>query len=332
MRIGEVARRSGISARMLRHYDELGLVVPSGRSATGYREYAPSDLRRLFQVEGLRSLGMSLREVAEAVDDGEHAPAPLVERLLDRTRERIAEEQALLRRLEAVDAVNPADWASVLDVVARLHELSSGTPARRQRAALTADGESLPPGALVEALVAEREQNVVGALRWALVRLGDGAVTPLVGALDHPDPAVRARLLDALAELPGRRSTDALAGLLDDGNARLRTRAAIAIVGRESDETRLARAREVLVDAICDGENDVAAAEALAAHTDGDGREAVVGRLAHRAESSAPEVRVRIAQALGELPGAAALALLGELAADPDPATSLTARGLLSAR
>ncbi|MFT3662366.1 MAG: MerR family transcriptional regulator [Gordonia sp. (in: high G+C Gram-positive bacteria)] len=81
MRIGEVARRSGVSARMLRHYDELGVVVPSGRSATGYREYAPADLRRLFEVESLRSLGMSLREIAAAVDDapGRSSPTDLVE-------------------------------------------------------------------------------------------------------------------------------------------------------------------------------------------------------------------------------------------------------------
>ena len=61
MLIGEVARRSGVSARMLRHYDSLGLVRPTGRTGGGYREYSGADIRRIFHIESLRSLGLSLR-------------------------------------------------------------------------------------------------------------------------------------------------------------------------------------------------------------------------------------------------------------------------------
>lgn len=66
MLIGEVAQRSGVSTRMLRHYDSLGLVRPTGRTTGGYREYSDADLERLVQVESLRSLGLSLRDVARA--------------------------------------------------------------------------------------------------------------------------------------------------------------------------------------------------------------------------------------------------------------------------
>ncbi len=66
MLIGEVARRSGVSTRMLRHYESLGLVRPTGRTVGGYREYSAVDIRRIFQVESLRSLGMSLRQIARA--------------------------------------------------------------------------------------------------------------------------------------------------------------------------------------------------------------------------------------------------------------------------
>ena len=45
--IGEVARLTGVSARMLRHYDEIGLVRPHGRAANGYRQYGADDLSRL---------------------------------------------------------------------------------------------------------------------------------------------------------------------------------------------------------------------------------------------------------------------------------------------
>ncbi len=58
MLIGEVAERSGVSPRMLRHYDALGLVSPTARTAGGYREYTSDDLRRLFHVESLRTLGL----------------------------------------------------------------------------------------------------------------------------------------------------------------------------------------------------------------------------------------------------------------------------------
>ncbi len=66
MRISELANRSGVSARMLRHYDRIGLVSPSGRTEAGYREYSQADAWRLFQVESLRSLGLGLAEVREA--------------------------------------------------------------------------------------------------------------------------------------------------------------------------------------------------------------------------------------------------------------------------
>ncbi|MGW3562241.1 MerR family DNA-binding transcriptional regulator, partial [Streptomyces sp. NPDC000963] len=59
MLIGDVARRSGVSARMLRHYETLGLVRPTGRTGSGYREYSDEDIRRIFHVESLRSLGVA---------------------------------------------------------------------------------------------------------------------------------------------------------------------------------------------------------------------------------------------------------------------------------
>ena len=83
MLIGEVAQRSGISARMLRHYDRIGLVSPSERTTGGYREYSESDIRRLFHVEGLRSLGLSLAQIADVIDDRAFDPAVMVENVIE---------------------------------------------------------------------------------------------------------------------------------------------------------------------------------------------------------------------------------------------------------
>ena len=80
--IGDVARRSGVSARMLRHYDSLGLVRPTGRTGAGYREYSSEDIRRIFHIESLRSLGLSLREVGRALDDPGFTPSELVDDLI----------------------------------------------------------------------------------------------------------------------------------------------------------------------------------------------------------------------------------------------------------
>ena len=75
---------------MLRHYDSLGLVRATGRTGAGYREYSGEDIRRIFHIESLRSLGLSLREVGRALDDPGFTPPALVGDLIGRTRERIA--------------------------------------------------------------------------------------------------------------------------------------------------------------------------------------------------------------------------------------------------
>lgn len=110
MLIGEVARRSGVSARMLRHYERLGLVRPTGRTGSGYREYSGQDIRRIFHIESLRSLGLSLREIGRALEDPGFAPSALVGDLIRQTRERITAETELLTRLRRIDAADPADW------------------------------------------------------------------------------------------------------------------------------------------------------------------------------------------------------------------------------
>jgi MerR family transcriptional regulator, thiopeptide resistance regulator len=63
-RIGEVATATGLTVRALHHYDQIGLVVPSARTAGGHRLYTDADLAVLYQVTALRQLGLSLDQVA----------------------------------------------------------------------------------------------------------------------------------------------------------------------------------------------------------------------------------------------------------------------------
>jgi DNA-binding transcriptional MerR regulator len=68
-RVGEVARLAHVTVRTLHHYDEIGLLVPSGRSEAGYRRYSEDDLRRLQQILLFRELGFTLEAIQQMVDD-----------------------------------------------------------------------------------------------------------------------------------------------------------------------------------------------------------------------------------------------------------------------
>lgn len=67
--IGQVARLTGISVRTLHHYDAVGLLPPSGRSAAGYRLYDQADLERLQQILFFKELGFGLRDIARIMTD-----------------------------------------------------------------------------------------------------------------------------------------------------------------------------------------------------------------------------------------------------------------------
>ncbi|WP_030221952.1 HEAT repeat domain-containing protein [Streptomyces bikiniensis] len=345
MLIGDVARRSGVSARMLRHYESLGLVRPTGRTGSGYREYSDEDIRRIFHIESLRSLGLSLREVGRALDDPGFAPAELVAGLARRTRERIAAETELLTRLHRIGAAEPAGWEDVLRTVALLQALGSKNADARQRAALaTSEEAALPVEALVEAVLDESDPNVAGALRWALARAGENGPALLAEGLDSPAPEVRERAVRSLAELPGEEATALLRDALAHPDATVRGHAALALGARGS-----ADAIPTLVDLVvgetgrrggteganAKGANDVDAADALSALADDPAlADRIAGALVDRlafAPTGTP-ARRRLTQALADVPGPTASRALGSLSHDEDPAVALTARYVLALR
>ncbi|MFD9421954.1 MULTISPECIES: MerR family transcriptional regulator [unclassified Streptomyces] len=330
MLIGEVARRSGVSARMLRHYESLGLVRPSGRTGSGYREYSGEDIRRIFHIESLRSLGLSLREIGCALEDP-GIPSALVGDLIRQTHERIAAETELLTRLRRIDAADPADWEDVLQVVALLQALGSKSADARQRAALSAADEiPVPVEALVEAALSETEPNVAGALRWALARSGDGGPALLAEGLGSPVAAVRERAVRSLAEMPGDEATAQLRDALAGPDVVVRGYAALALGTRG-----VADAVPTLIDMIVEGGNDTDAADALSVLAS-DGATAdriatgLVDRLAH--DSAQAPARGRLTQALAGIPGTTASRALVELSHDGDRAVALTAAYLLQLR
>ncbi|MGW8761553.1 HEAT repeat domain-containing protein [Streptomyces sp. NPDC055815] len=331
MLIGDVAKHSGVSARMLRHYEALGLVRPTGRTGGGYREYADADIRRIFHIESLRSLGLSLREVGRALDDPGFAPSELVDDLIRQTRARIAAETELLTRLRRIGSAEPAGWQDVLQVVALLQALGSKSPETRQRAALSSAEEApVPVEALVEAVLGEADPIVAGALRWALARSDDGGLPLLARGLGSPVAEVRKRAVQSVTEIPGEEATALLREALADPDLAVRRCAALELGSRG-----VADAVPTLVDMIAEEANDVDAADALSGLAS---RPALadritgllVDRLAHGTTGASD--RRRLAQALADIPGNAAAQALTELSEDEDRAVALTATYILGLR
>lgn len=63
MNIGDAAARSGISAKMLRYYEQIGLILPASRTAAGYRDYTPRDVHMLRFIARARDLGFSIADI-----------------------------------------------------------------------------------------------------------------------------------------------------------------------------------------------------------------------------------------------------------------------------
>lgn len=107
IRIGELAKRAGVSTSALRYYEEAGLLRPAERTQAGYRAYSPEAVGRLQFVQRAKAIGLTLIEVRQLVlspqaDAGvdRDRVRHLVAHKIAQTRGRIAELEALKRELE----------------------------------------------------------------------------------------------------------------------------------------------------------------------------------------------------------------------------------------
>jgi DNA-binding transcriptional MerR regulator len=130
LRIHQVAADTGLTARAIRYYEELGLLEPAARSEGAYRLYDADDLERLRFIRGLRDdAGFSLAEIAQLLGD---------ERARARNRERFrATHDAAERELILTDALARIDRqiATLRRKIERLEEMVSEARARRSHLA-----------------------------------------------------------------------------------------------------------------------------------------------------------------------------------------------------
>lgn len=99
--VKEVAEIAGVSVRALHHYDEIGLLVPSGRTAAGYRLYDGDDLLRLQQILIGRELGMALEEIRRSLDDPSFDRRAALEKQRDQLAARAERTAAMLGAIDA---------------------------------------------------------------------------------------------------------------------------------------------------------------------------------------------------------------------------------------
>jgi DNA-binding transcriptional MerR regulator len=102
LKVGELAKRTGLTVRTLHHYDEIGLLKPSLHTDAGYRLYNTADVARLQQVLSLRQLGFALEEIRDCLDRPGFSPLEVIRLHIARLRGQIELERKLCERLEGL--------------------------------------------------------------------------------------------------------------------------------------------------------------------------------------------------------------------------------------
>lgn len=99
LKVGELARRTGLTVRTLHHYDEIGLLVPSGRSEAGYRLYSQADVQRLHGIQTMRQMGLALSDIGELLAGEGMAPERIIGQQIRALDQQITQATELRGRL-----------------------------------------------------------------------------------------------------------------------------------------------------------------------------------------------------------------------------------------
>ncbi|MFM9607262.1 MerR family transcriptional regulator [Streptomyces niveiscabiei] len=126
MQIGEVATRTELSLRTIRHYEETGLVVPSARSQGGFRLYTETDVQRLMVIRRMKPLGFTLEQMRDLLEATDRLDAD------DRLTE--AEREELIARIHAFEEAATERVADLRKQLGRAEDFATTLRTRLERA------------------------------------------------------------------------------------------------------------------------------------------------------------------------------------------------------
>ena len=123
LKVGDLAKQTGVSVRTLHYYDEIGLLSPSHRTDTGYRLYDKADIMRLQQIVALRQLGFPLEQIRHCLDQDQFSPHQVVQLHLFQLKEQMALQQqlyaklaAIATRLQATETISMQEFIQLIEV------------------------------------------------------------------------------------------------------------------------------------------------------------------------------------------------------------------------
>ena len=99
LKVGDLARRTGLTVRTLHHYDEIGLLKPSGRSDAGYRLYSQADVQRLHGIQTMRQMGLPLSDIGDLLAGDSVAPERIIGQQIRALDQQISQATELRARL-----------------------------------------------------------------------------------------------------------------------------------------------------------------------------------------------------------------------------------------
>jgi DNA-binding transcriptional MerR regulator len=170
--VGEIARRTAVTVRTLHHYEHIGLLVPSERTASGHRRYGARDVLRLRRIVTLTGLGVPLREIASLLDASPQSVLEALRAQRDELVERRDRLEASIERIDALErhasanggALTRGELESLMETIAMenwahryMTEVQGMTPAEAEEAIRNVSPEAAEGTRKWAALIADVE-------------------------------------------------------------------------------------------------------------------------------------------------------------------------------
>jgi DNA-binding transcriptional MerR regulator len=220
--VGELARRTAVTVRTLHHYEQIGLLVPSERTASGHRRYSARDVIRLCRITNLKGLGIPLRDIAPMLDGASGSVLDTLREQREHLVQRRAEIDVAIARIDALERRVQAgdDTIGRSDVETLMETISMENQERWARRYMT-EVRGLTPDETEAQMRGATPEAAQGSRRWAeLIAEVESAIAAgveprsergaalarrwreLIGSFTGGDPAKLAEVKRFYAELP----------------------------------------------------------------------------------------------------------------------------------